>query len=92
MPENRSQKKAVALRYDKEKDAAPKVVAKGAGEIAKKILALAEEYGIPVHEDADLTEILAKLNLNQDIPPATYVVVAEILAFIYRSNEGYTRP
>ncbi|MGV1100147.1 EscU/YscU/HrcU family type III secretion system export apparatus switch protein [Thiovibrio sp. JS02] len=91
MPENRSQKKAVALRYDKEQDAAPKVVAKGGGEIAEKILELAREYGIPIHEDTDLVEILAKLNLNQEIPPATYIVVAEILAFIYRGNESYTR-
>ncbi len=92
MPENSSRKKAVALRYDKAESAAPKVVAKGAGDIADKILALAREHGIPIHEDADLVEILARLNLNQEIPPATYIVVAEILAFIYRSNESYTRP
>jgi len=92
MPAKKTQKKAVALRYDKEQDESPRVVAKGAGEIALKIIALAEEYGIPVREDADLTEILARLNLNENIPAATYLVVAEILAFVYRSNDKYPGP
>ena len=90
MPENRIKKKAVALRYDTTQDVAPKVIAKGAGEIAAKIIALAKEYGIPIQEDADLVEILAKLDLNADIPPDTYLVVAEILAFIYRANTRMT--
>lgn len=87
MPETPAPKKAVALRYDKSRDAAPKIVAKGAGELAAKIIALAEEYGVPVQEDADLVEILARLDLNADIPPDTYLVVAEILAFVYRVNQ-----
>lgn len=82
-------KKAVALRYDKTQEAAPKVLAKGAGLVAEKLLALAKEHGIPIHPDADLVEILAKLELNEEIPPATYLVVAEILAFIYRTNEKF---
>ncbi|OGQ99191.1 MAG: hypothetical protein A2505_07955 [Deltaproteobacteria bacterium RIFOXYD12_FULL_55_16] len=90
MPENPAKKKAVALRYDKTRDTAPKIVAKGAGELAARIIALAEEYGIPLQEDADLVEILAKLDLNADIPPETYLVVAEILAFIYRANNRMT--
>jgi len=87
--ENKKPKKAVALQYDKEKGGAPVTVAKGAGDVAERIIALAEEHGIPIHEDSDLVEILSKLNLNQEIPPETYVVVAEILAFIYRANESY---
>lgn len=90
MPDTPTKKKAVALRYDKTRDPAPKVVAKGTGEIAAKIIALAKEYGIPIQEDADLVEILAKLDLNADIPPDTYLVVAEILAFIYRANNKMT--
>lgn len=85
-----NKKKAVALRYDVTQDASPKVVAKGTGEIAAKIIALAKEHGIPLQEDADLVEILAKLDLNADIPPDTYLVVAEILAFIYRANTKMT--
>jgi len=82
-------KKAVALRYDAKKDAAPVTVGKGLGLAADRIIALAKEHGIPIHEDADLVEILAKLDINEQIPPATYLVVAEILAFIYRTNDQY---
>ena len=90
MPDTPTKKKAVAIRYDTSQDAAPKVVAKGAGELAEKIIALAKEHGIPIQEDADLVEILAKLDLNADIPPETYLVVAEILAFVYRANSKLT--
>lgn len=98
MPQNqdaskpKAQKKAVALKYDKERDAAPKVVGKGAGLMADRIIALAEEHGIPIQADADLVEVLSRLNLNQEIPPETYVLVAEILAFVYRTNKSYTPP
>lgn len=90
MSEARTKKKAVALRYDTTQDVAPKVIAKGTGEIAEKIIALAKEYGIPIQEDVDLVEILTKLDLNADIPPDTYLMVAEILAFIYRANNRMT--
>lgn len=82
-------KKAIALRYDREQEDAPKVIAKGEGLLAEKLRKLAKEYDIPIHEDADLMEILSKLNLYEEIPPATYLVVAEILAFVYRANEAY---
>ncbi|MDG4475844.1 EscU/YscU/HrcU family type III secretion system export apparatus switch protein [Thiovibrio frasassiensis] len=90
MPDRPAKKKAVALRYDTSQDPAPKIIAKGAGDIALKIIALAKEHGIPIQEDADLVEVLAKLDLNADIPPETYLVVAEILAFIYRANTKMT--
>jgi flagellar biosynthesis protein len=86
------QKKAVALKYDREHDPVPKVVGKGIGLVAEKIIALAKEHGIPIQQDSDLVEILSRLNLNQEIPPETYVLVAEILAFIYRTNQSYTPP
>lgn len=82
-------KKAVALRYRPEQDQAPKVSAKGSGRIAEKILALAKEHGIPIKEDPDLVEVLARLQVDDEVPPEVYVVVAEILAFVYRSNDGY---
>jgi flagellar biosynthesis protein len=82
-------KKAVALRYDKEKDAAPRVIGKGLGELAERIIAIAKEHNIPIHEDSDLVEILSRLNLHTEILPETYVVVAEILAFVYRTNQQY---
>ncbi|MDH4320912.1 MAG: EscU/YscU/HrcU family type III secretion system export apparatus switch protein [Desulfobulbaceae bacterium] len=82
-------KKTVALRYDQEKEAAPTVIAKGQGLRAEKILELAREHNIPIHEDSDLVEILSRLDLQSEIPPETYVVVAELLAFIYRANESF---
>jgi len=82
-------KQAVALRYDRQQEQAPRVVAKGRGDVAERILRLAREHGIPIHEDKDLIEILSRLDVYQEIPPATYVVVAEILAFIYRMNNKY---
>ncbi len=81
--------KAVALRYDKESNRAPVVIGKGEGLIAERIIALAREHDIPVHADADLLEILSRLKINEEIPPETYILVAEILAFIYRANEKY---
>jgi len=80
-------KQAVALRYKDGEDKAPKVAAKGQGVIAEKIIALAREAGVPVKEDSDLVEVLSKLEVDEHIPPETYVVVAEILAWVYRVNK-----
>lgn len=82
-----TKKKAVALKYEKGKDRAPRVTAKGEGRIAEKILEIAKEAGLPIKEDADLVEILSRLKLNEEIPPETYVIVAEILAWVYGLNE-----
>jgi flagellar biosynthesis protein len=79
-------KKAVALKYDREKDAAPRVTAKGTGLIAEKILELAEKEGVPITEDPDLATALAQLDFYDEIPPELYRAVAEILAFAYRIN------
>ena len=78
---------AVALKYDNTNDAAPKVVAKGQSLVAERILEIAEEYGIPVHKDADLVEVLNAVELDQEIPLEVYSVVAEIFAYIYRMNQ-----
>ncbi|MBA3014484.1 MAG: EscU/YscU/HrcU family type III secretion system export apparatus switch protein [Proteobacteria bacterium] len=86
------QKKAVAIKYDQQQDAAPRLVGKGTGVLADKIITLAKEHGIPIQANADLVEILSHLNLNQEIPAETYVLVAEILAFVYRTNQSYTPP
>lgn len=75
---------AIALRYDIEKDAVPLVLAVGKGNIADYILKVAEEYGIPLYEDKGLAGILSKLEIESEIPPELYVLVAEILAFIFK--------
>lgn len=81
---------AAALGYDADNpDAAPKLVAKGQGEIADRIIALAKEHNIPIREDRDLVEVLAKLDLDQEIPPELYRTIAELLAFIYKANNRW---
>lgn len=83
---------AVALKYDAATDDAPKVIAKGRGLVAEKIMALAREQGIPMREDPDLVQMLTQIDLDQEIPPSLYKVVAELLAFVYRLNQNYQRP
>jgi flagellar biosynthesis protein len=75
---------AVALRYDGADDDAPRVVAKGEGQVAEQIIALARERGIEIREDADLVSLLAAVRLDSPIPIEAYVAVAEILSYIYR--------
>ena len=82
----RRQKGAVALSYDQSRDEAPKVAASGRGEVAERILQTAREAGVPLQEDPDLLEILARVPPGEEIPPELYQAVAEILAFIYRMN------
>lgn len=84
--------KAAALQYDKEKAAAPKLTARGKGQIAEKIIALAHEHNIPLHRDADLIEILDKVEIDTEIPLEVYAVVAEIFAYIYRTNQNKGTP
>jgi len=79
-------KKAVALKYEPQKHAAPIVTAKGQGYVAEEILRRAAETGVPIQEDASLVEVLSKLDLKQEIPPELYQIVAEILSFVYRSD------
>ncbi len=80
---------AVALKYLRGEDEAPRVVAKGRGAVAEKILELARRHGIPVHPDTDLVEVLVKLELNDLIPPELYKAVAEILSHLYRMNKTF---
>jgi flagellar biosynthesis protein len=83
-PERERPRRAAALRYDHEGGhRAPRVVAAGAGEIAARIVEIAREQGLPVHEDAALAEALARLELEQEIPPELFVAVAEVLVWAY---------
>jgi flagellar biosynthesis protein len=76
-------RRATALRYE-QGQAAPEVVATGAGLIADRILAAAREAGVPVRHDPGLAEALAALDLGQEVPPALWTAVAETLAWAYR--------
>jgi flagellar biosynthesis protein len=79
-----NQKMAAALQYKPGKDSAPRLVAKGKGWVAEKIIQTAKEHNIPLKEDPHLIEILSTLDLYEEIPPDLYKAVAEILIFIYR--------
>ncbi len=89
--DKKSPHKAVALKYRAGADAAPRVVAGGRGLVAERILELARACNIPIHEDPDLVEVLSRLDLMTEIPPETYLLVAEVLAFIYRSNSSFSK-
>lgn len=76
-------KKVVALKYDPPQDVAPKVTAKGKGVVAEKIIEIAKKHDIPIKNDPELVNILSMLDIDEEIPPSVYKVVAEILAFVY---------
>ncbi|WP_394232547.1 EscU/YscU/HrcU family type III secretion system export apparatus switch protein [Niallia oryzisoli] len=80
-------KQAVALTYDEKQADAPVIVAKGKGLTADKILEEAKKHQIPIQEDPSLVELLGKLNINEKIPEELYQVVAEVFAFIYRTDQ-----
>jgi flagellar biosynthesis protein len=78
---------AVALRYDpRSSGAAPRVVAKGRGEIGQAIIDTAREHGVPLKENAPLAEALSQVELDDQIPETLYRAVAEVLAFILRTS------
>lgn len=77
---------AVALTYSAG-DAAPRVVAKGRGLIAREIIERAREAGVFVHESPELVGLLMEVDLDERIPPALYAAVAELLAWLYRVEQ-----
>lgn len=77
---------AVALGYDMEKQNAPKVLAKGQGHIAEKIIQIAIDQGIEIRRDADLVQILKAVDIDSEIPVEAFSAVAEIISYIYREN------
>ena len=77
---------AVALQYQRGKAPAPRVAATGRGAIAERIIAIAREHNVPVREDPDLVQLLAKLDLGETIPAELFPVIAEVFAFVYRLN------
>mgnify|MGYP000884138427 CR=1 FL=1 len=76
-------KKAVALKYNKDVDQAPRVLAKGSGYIAEKIITTAKQNEVPLYQDKTLTGMLMAIELDREIPPEFYKVVAEVLAYVY---------
>lgn len=77
---------AVALEYERGTRDAPRVVAKGRGEIARKIVEIAAESGVHIDANGPLAEALAGVNLDEPIPIELYEAVAEIIGFVLRAS------
>ncbi len=88
---NKKRQSAAAIKYDAQINSAPVIKAKGKGSIAEKIIQIAKENNIPIKEDPELVELLIQLDIEQEIPPELYKVVAEILAFVYRLDKQVLR-
>lgn len=80
-PNERTVTLAVALQYDEVN--APRVTAKGSGDIAQQILEVARRHQIPLQENSELVKVLSKIELGDQIPQALYLAVAEVIAFAY---------
>lgn len=78
------------MKYQPKIDDAPKIIAKGQGKVAEKIIEIAKEHQLHIHNDPDLIEVLSQLDINEEIPPDLYVVMAELLAFVYSLNRSET--
>ncbi|MDD4781449.1 MAG: EscU/YscU/HrcU family type III secretion system export apparatus switch protein [Tissierellia bacterium] len=79
-----SPKKAVALKYDTNKNNAPVVVAAGSGYIAEKIVEIAEGSGMPVYRDDSLSALLSQLDIGSEIPEELFSSIVDI--YIYFLN------
>jgi len=83
-------KKAVAIKYNRDKDRAPKVLAKGRNAVADRIIELARNNAVPIYPDKDLVQVLDALEVDFEIPPELYRAVAEVLVFIYSLNNKFS--
>ena len=84
---------AIALKYKAETDKAPKIVAKGRKKLAYEIIRVAQENGVLIKQDKELSSILSLLEIDEYIPCEAFLAVAEIMSYIYskdaeRFNDG----
>ena len=88
---NLSDKQAVALKYDAQKDTAPRVVAKGKGHTAEHILEAAQKASVPVYQNKTLVNMLMALEIDREIPPELYKAIAEVMAYVYKMDKAKGR-
>ena len=79
--------KAVALKYKAYEDLAPKVIAKGKGELAKKIIEKAKEFDVPLFQNETLADMLLNVEVGEEIPPQMYNAVVEVFVWLYKLEE-----
>ena len=89
--ENIADKKAVALKYDMDRDTAPRVVAKGKGHTAEHILEAAQKSSVPVYQNKTLVNMLMALDIDREIPPELYKAIAEVMAYVYKMDKAKGR-
>lgn len=85
---NNKKNKAVALRYNADTDQAPVIIASGYGEIANKIINIAEQNGIPVYRDDSAASLMCMLDVGSTIPPELYEVIAAIYCQLLKSTNA----
>ena len=78
--------RVAVLAYDPGSDRSPRVVAKGSGEVAQRIIELARKNGLPFHHDPGLVSFLMRIDLEERIPPELYVAVAAVLALVWQAD------
>lgn len=83
---------AAALKYDPVKSEPPELIATGRGALAEQIIRIAREHNIPIHADRGLVEALSRLELGAVIPRELYVIVAEVLAWVYQLDASAADP
>lgn len=86
LPARRRRQAAIALKHKLGQEAAPRVVAKGYGAVAEKIMKLAFDNDVRVRHDPDLIEVLAAVEVDCQIPIEAFAAVAEILSYVYQAN------
>ncbi len=89
--ENIADKQAVALKYDAQKDTAPRVIAKGKGHTAEHILEAAQKNSVPVYQNKTLVNMLMALDIDREIPPELYKAIAEVMAYVYKMDKAKGR-
>lgn len=82
---------AVALQYEKGTRNAPRVTAKGRGEVARRIVEMAEDHGVTVESNRQLAEALASVPLDDTIPVELYEAAAEVIGMVLRAAEKRRR-
>ena len=94
MSSPKNSKRAVALKYDSNKNAAPVVVASGSGYVATKVIEIAEKNGVPVYKDDSLAVMLSQLELGSEIPEELFKTIVDIyvyfLNYTQSQNKGAT--
>lgn len=83
-------KRAVAIKYNPD-DVAPKVVAKGKGHVAGRILERAKDHDVKVYKDPLLVKEFEDIDLGEHIPPELYEAVAKVLIFVTDLDKRYEK-